>query len=208
MKTNDNDKVSTRAKLLKEIIPAPSMSMTKLGYVIGCADSYFRTASGVNPSPIIIKRIKTLFPNLNLQWLFYGEGEILIEGTQPIAPLDILRLSAPKIKTVMQAAYGTNRELAEKLLLENDIDPDDLYNRYPDLFPILAPAEPNPTHIKDDSQVEFKALPLSSDDRDIVIAQLQTENRQLRAELAKCNATITHFLELAMKYIETKEGNK
>ena len=202
--------LNDRAKQLKEAIGMIRMNTGKIAAVIGCSESYFRTSTGVAAGPQVVARFQTLFPNVSTEWLFLGKGPMLTYGETVEAPRDLLRPSVAKITNIMKNLYGVegmepNRALAESLLLSNDINPDDLYNRYPDLFPILAPTEPNPASIKDDNQVEFKTLSSSADDRDIVIAQLQTENRQLRAEIAKQNATITHFLDLAMKYIETKE---
>lgn len=204
--------LNDRAKQLKEAIGMIRMNTGKIAAVLGCSESYFRTSTGVAAGPQIVTRFQTLFPNVSTDWLFLGKGPMLTHGETVEAPRDLLRPSVAKIITIMKNLYGVegmepNRTLAVSLLLQNDIDPDSLYQRYPDLFPILAP-EDTPSASRDTSDVEYQRLPSTPDDRDIVIAQLQAENRQLRTELAKRDATISHFLELAMKYIETKEGNK
>ena len=211
MKANKQkiSEVNERAEIFRQTILIHGMNVSKLGTIIGSNEAYFRNSTGTRPSPIFTKRIKALFPNLNLQWLLSGEGEMLTSGDTTIAPLDLLRIPAIKLKTVMRAAYGPDKELAEKLLLENDINPDDLYNRYPEIFPILAP-EDSPSHAFNDiEEPEYEALPsVSTDERDITIAKLQTEINFLREQLSHRDATIAHFLDLSMKYIESHESNK
>ncbi len=199
--------VNKRAAIFSLAIPIRNMNVSKLGAIVGSVNSYFRNSTGIRQSPIIIKRIENLFPNLNLQWLLNGEGEMLSEGDSPIAPFDLLRIPAAKLSPIMRAAYGSDKELAEKLLLENDVNPEDLYSRYPEIFPILAPE--HQTKISDDIEPEFQPLPsATTDDRDILIAKLQTEVKFLREQLTLRDSTIAHFLELSMKYIEAHESNK
>lgn len=201
--------VNKRAEIFRQTIPIHGMNVSKMGTIIGSNEAYFRNSTGTRPNPIITKRIKALFPNLNLQWLLNGEGEMLTYGEVPIVPTDLLRISARTLRPIMQAAYGSDKELAEKLLLENDLNPDDLYNRYPEIFPILAP-EDAPSHAFNDvAEPEYQPLPsASTDDRDITIAKLQTEVNFLREQLSQRDATIAHFLELSMKYIESHESHK
>lgn len=201
--------LNERAEIFSSAIQAHDMNVSKLGTIIGCAPSYFRNSTGTRPRPNIINRIKALFPNLRLLWLLNGEGAMLSQGDKPIVPLDLLRLPAVKLQPLMRAAYGSDKELAEKLLLENDINPDDLYNRYPEIFPILAP-EDTPSHAFNDvAEPEYQPLPpATADDRDITIAKLQTEVNFLREQLSQRDATIAHFLELSMKYIESHESHK
>lgn len=205
--------LNDRAKQLKEAIRMIRMNTGKIAAVIGCSESYFRTSSGIAAGPQVVTRFHTLFPNVSTDWLFLGKGPMLTHGEEVEAPRDLLRPSVAKITNIMKNLYGVegmepNRTLAVSLLLQNDIDPVSLYNRYPELFPILAPSDTSATDFCDTSDVDYQPLPSSPDDRDLVIAQLQAENRTLRTELSKRDATIAHFLDLAMKYIETKEGNK
>lgn len=204
--------LTRRAQQLVDASEDFNINIGKIGAVLGCNESYFRTSIGSRPGKEISQRFSVLFPNVSPSWFFGGIGTMLTSGDKPLVPSLLLYPSVKIIKQIMVALYGRknqsepNKELAEKLLRDCSIDPAEIYRLYPSIFPILAPSVLNPqssTDSKDSDTVECETpadVPTPASDN--LVTALRIENKILREQLDQKNATIEQFLKLAMHYIE------
>lgn len=81
--------MSTKDRL-KEFLTAKKMGRNKFEDTIGVSNGYVSSKSATITSDVIEKTV-SVFPDLNLDWLITGKGEML-KSNQPSAPL-------PEVKT-------------------------------------------------------------------------------------------------------------
>lgn len=63
-----------------------------------------------NPTLLVIENIKNNYPDVNLEWLFTGEGDMYI-NTKPEAEDQMLREEAPlQLRTEEAAEYGSQEQ--------------------------------------------------------------------------------------------------
>lgn len=105
---------------LMEFIQYKEISNRKFLLKCGLSETYINTLTG-NPSGDTIKKIGEAYPELNTDWLLYGEGEMLKAPTPMLSAADTRqgRLHTVYNYLVLKGLFRTQYEFAEILDINN-----------------------------------------------------------------------------------------
>lgn len=73
------EKLDTVKKRLLEYLKANRITQAEFGRMMGVSSAYVSTMRE-SLSLDMQKKVKEAFPDLNMQWLIFGEGEMIVKG--------------------------------------------------------------------------------------------------------------------------------
>lgn len=213
MNSKDTTTIEARQSILTS--SRSRFSIAKFTASLGRTQMAFSNAKGSRPKAEVVSRLQSLYPNLNIDWFFFGTGQMLTSGDTLDVPDYVMQLPNEDLKRLSKALFEqgpAGRDTVMQILLEHNIDPSDCLRRYPYVFSILEsaptarpyslPAE-DVQPVSDNSPNLYEAVEQDRTDLSVINAELRQQNKYLRNELARKDAIIERFLTLSMKYIET-----